>query len=399
MLPRDEALARLKSAAWLPVIAPFFRALDGEAGTTRAVGGIVRDTLLGIARTGTDFDLATRLAPAEVMARAEQAGLAAHPTGFEHGTVTLVADEVVAEVTTLREDVETFGRRAKVRFGTDWSADARRRDFTMNALYCGPSGVLFDPLDGLDDCLLGRVRFIGDADQRIAEDKLRVYRYFRFSASHGEQRYETEALAACERAAGALETLSAERVGAEMTRLLGLPRCAQTLAVMEDIGVLSKALFPDEVIAALGRLEMLGLPVTASMRLAIVQSLTEAIEPLRIKWRLSNRDMAEIETLGRAAQLAEQERWMELAYRFSGHWRDAVTIAAAIGGKSADWIRASGDGIESIGAIDFPVSGNDLLERGLSGPELGAQLRRLETIWIAAGGKLDKAALLARVSL
>lgn len=397
MPSQNEAMRRLKSATWLPVIAPFFEALDGEAGTTRAVGGIVRDTLLGIERGKTDFDFATQLLPVEVMARARRAGLVAHPTGIAHGTVTVVAGDVTVEVTTLRQDVETFGRHARVQFGTDWTADALRRDFTMNALYCGPSGELFDPLDGLADCLAGRVRFIGDADQRIAEDRLRVYRYFRFSASHGGQQFEHEALSACERAVDGLEALSAERVGGEMVRLLGLPQCAKTLQIMRDIGIMSEWAFSEPVIAAFDHLEALEVPVTATMRLSVIQLLVGDAEKLRDQWRLSNRDMAEIENFTDAATLAQQGLWVELAYRFSVISDHAIALAAAVEGRERTWMDHGAAIVAGLGPIHFPVSGKDLIARGFSGPNLGIELRRLETIWLESGAKLDRDALLARI--
>src|SRR5690606_29914829 len=178
------------------------RLLAGETGRTRAVGGIVRDTLLDRPRENTDIDLATELLPHEVTLRAERGGAIVHPTGIEHGTMTVRLGALVAEVTTLREDVETDGRRAVVRFGQDWARDAGRRDFTLNALYAGIEGDLFDPLHGLADCIAGRVRFIGDPVRRIEEDRLRVYRFFRFSASHGGEQFDPEGLAACASFAG-----------------------------------------------------------------------------------------------------------------------------------------------------------------------------------------------------
>jgi poly(A) polymerase len=226
--------ARLRQAGWLtgPETQQLLRMLDGGSGRTRAVGGIVRDTLLGLPRANTDVDFATELTPDEVVARAGTHGASAYPTGIDHGTVTLRLGTVVAEVTTLREDIETDGRRAVVKFGTDWARDAARRDFTLNALYAGIDGTLFDPLGGLPDLLAGRVRFIGDAAQRIEEDRLRVYRFFRFSASHGAEKLDPDGLAACEAAASRLGSVSAERVGSEMMRMLGLRRVANTLKAM-----------------------------------------------------------------------------------------------------------------------------------------------------------------------
>ena len=203
MVGRGQIERRLKSAPWLanPDTQAIFSLLDGEGERTRAVGGIVRDTLLGMARDNAEIDFATELEPDEVMARAARVGVASYPTGIAHGTVTLRLNSLVAEVTTLREDLETDGRHAVVRFGTDWKRDAERRDFTINALYADTFGSLFDPLGGSGDLTEPHIRFIGDPDQRIEEDRLRVYRFFRFSASHGGERFDNAGLAAVERAA------------------------------------------------------------------------------------------------------------------------------------------------------------------------------------------------------
>ncbi|MCS6760402.1 MAG: CCA tRNA nucleotidyltransferase, partial [Candidatus Devosia euplotis] len=191
------SIAALRSAEWLlrTQTQAIFAALDGARGRTRAVGGVVRDTLMEREHANPDIDLATELLPEVVLARAAAAGIAGYPTGIAHGTVTLKLGDALAEVTTLRRDIETNGRHAIVAFGTDWAADAGRRDFTLNALYCGADGTLFDPLDGVEDALAGKVRFIGDAGERIAEDGLRVYRFFRFSASHGQQQFDPAGVA------------------------------------------------------------------------------------------------------------------------------------------------------------------------------------------------------------
>ena len=183
---RAEAPPSLKDAAWLkrPETARVFAALSGDGIETRAVGGAVRNTLLG--RPVTEVDLATTAVPDTVMARARKAGLKAIPTGIAHGTVTVVADGTPFEVTTLRRDVETYGRHAKVAFTEDWEEDARRRDFTLNALYADADGALYDPLGGYADLVAGRVRFIGDATARITEDYLRILRFFRFNAYYGK---------------------------------------------------------------------------------------------------------------------------------------------------------------------------------------------------------------------
>lgn len=396
-MSREAALARLAGADWLAAAQPFFACLDGAQGRTRAVGGIVRDTLLGRTRGTTDIDIATELLPDEVAARADAAGLGVHPTGFEHGTITLVHQGRAVEVTTLRRDVETFGRHARVAFGTDWAEDAKRRDFTMNALYCGPDGVLFDPLDGLDDCLAGRVRFIGDADARIAEDRLRVYRYFRFAASHGGQRFEDEATAACRRAASDLGALSAERVGSEMMRLMAQPECAATLEVMVETGVLSGALFSRPALAALLHLENLPLTSDAEMRLAVMALLGSPVEALRQAWRLSNAAMSRIGELVGAGELARMEAWAELSYRHPNAKHAGIAVTAAARGRAGAWMAQASEAVGRYTPGTFPVSGADLIVLGMKpGPAMGAELERLERLWIEAGFALDREALLAQ---
>lgn len=396
MISREAALARLAAADWLVAAKSFFDCLGGAEGRTRAVGGIVRDTLLGRLRSSTDIDMATELLPAQVAERAGAAGLGVHPTGIDHGTITLVHRGLAAEVTTLRRDVETFGRHATVAFGTDWAEDARRRDFTMNALYCGPDGALFDPLGGLDDCLAGRVRFIGDPDARIREDRLRVYRYFRFAASHGDQRFEQDALDACARSAPDLAMLSSERVGSEMMRLLGQNRCAKSLVVMLDLRVLSPALFSDDIIEAAERLEALVDEGDPEIRLAamVLQGLN--LDSLRSAWRLSNATMKAVLSLSEGARLAQEEKWGELGYRFPELRLKAVAVAAAAFERSLEWLAQAQQAVASIEPSAFPISGGDLIALGFEpGPRLGAELKRLEASWIQSGFTLTREALLA----
>lgn len=390
----EGALDRLRSAPWLGTAARFFKVLDGDQGRTRAVGGIVRDTLLGIAWARTDIDMATELLPQEVMARAGKAGFGVHPTGLEHGTVTLVAGGVVAEVTTLRKDIETFGRHAEVRFGTDWRADAARRDFTMNALYAGADGSLFDPLEGLADCLARRVRFIGDADARIAEDRLRVYRYFRFCATHGEEMFDDEALAACGRAAATLGQLSAERVGSEMLKLLDAPRCTRALEAMCKLSILWPDLIPPAALAVLGRLNA----GDAASRMAIFVAQGTSISLLQTRWRLSNGLRRQVEQLARGASLAAEGKLKELVYRLPEQKEEAIRIAAALGNWPEERTLAATREAAGYAPGAFPLKGEDLIAAGVSrGPALGAALRRLERDWIESGFELGKQALLARL--
>jgi poly(A) polymerase len=365
--------------------------LDGAAGRTRAVGGIVRDTLLGRGRADNDVDLATELLPEEVMTRAGRVGIAAYPTGIAHGTVTLKLGALLAEVTTLREDVVTDGRHAVVAFGADWRRDAERRDFTMNALYAGMDGVLFDPLAGLDDCLARRVRFIGDPDQRIAEDRLRVFRFFRFSASHGEQRFDPVGLEACRRAADLLDQLSAERIGAEMRRMLGLPKVALTFETMAASGVLDLA--PGTLSLLAGYEERSASP-TLPGRLAIIILGTGA-EHLQLRWRLANSEIRAAAEVLSAERLLADGRVREAAYRFPQAWPDALAIAAVRAPWDAKHVAAVRAKLGASTIPPFPLTGSDLLGLGYRpGQALGRELRRLEQAWIDSGFSLSREALL-----
>lgn len=392
-----DIVARLKTAEWLvrEETQALWALLDGEEGRTRAVGGIVRDTLLDRPRDRSDIDFATELLPHEVSLRAEQGGVSVYPTGVEHGTVTLRLGTLVAEVTTLREDVETDGRRAVVKFGTDWSRDAGRRDFTLNALYVGMHGDLFDPLGGLNDCLAGRVRFIGDPALRIDEDRLRVYRFFRFSASHGGERFDPDGLAACTKAAGKLGAVSAERIGSEMKRMLSLPRVAIALRAMVDAGILHLS---QETVRLLHSYERRARRPDMAARLALVIAETGSRQ-LKSMWRLSNDDIAAAEAILAVAELLREYELYEAAYKHPAALADGVEVAAVL----ADWTDAGRlavtDQLQSLEVPRFPLSGADLVRLGMRpGKALGAELDRLEQLWIESGFALDRDALLSRAA-
>ena len=217
-------------------IRPLLRVLGAEEGRTRFVGGCVRDSLLGL--PVSDIDLATRLQPEEVMKRLNQAGIKAVPTGLAHGTVTAIVGGAPVEVTTLRRDVSTDGRRATVAFTDDWREDAARRDFTMNALSVDPvSSEVYDYFEGLPDLQARRVRFIGDPLQRIAEDHLRILRFFRFHARFGEGEPDRRALEACTARANDLMALSRERIADELLKILALPDPTRTVSLMAELGI------------------------------------------------------------------------------------------------------------------------------------------------------------------
>ena len=390
-----DYLARLKSADWLlrDETQALFGVLDGDARRTRAVGGVVRDTLLGRPRGHADIDLATELRPNEVAKRVEQAGGTAHPTGIEHGTVTLRLGNLIAEVTTLREDVETDGRRAQVRFGTDWARDASRRDFTLNALYADAGGDLFDPLGGLDDCIAGRVRFIGNPQHRIEEDRLRVFRFFRFSASHGGERFDPEGLEACTDWAGRLDTVSAERIGAEFKRMLALPRIATTFRTMAETGILALS---DETLRLLQAYERRARRPDISARLALVVAETGS-DRLKALWRLSNDDIESARAILTVAELAREFRLNEAAYRHPAALADGVEIASVMAGWTDAGRSAVLEELQALEVPRFPLAGDDLIRMGMKpGKALGEELDRLEQLWIESRFALDRDELLAR---
>lgn len=383
----------LAEAAWLnhPDTQAIFRALDGDQGRTRAVGGIVRDTVMG-REHGGDIDMATELLPEEVMARAKAAGINCYPTGIAHGTVTLKRGGTLAEVTTLRRDVETNGRHAVVAFGTDWVEDARRRDFRLNALYCAADGTLFDPLGGADDARNSVVRFIGDPAARIAEDGLRVYRFFRLSASHAGQRLDPEGLTASAGAVEQLGHLSRERVGGEVMRMLALPQVTLTLAVMSEIGLLR---ITGPALRALAAYEAIG-GRSVGGRLALLAG--DDLGEMQSVWRLSNATMAQVAAIRAAAALLEDDRVAEAAYRHGEAAVEGLAVAAAQGGWGTARLAEAARVLGATVVPPFPISGGDLTGLGMQpGPELGRELARLEQLWIASGFALGRAELLGLV--
>ncbi len=391
-----EAVKRLREAAWLtsPGLQGIFQMLDGDRLRTRAVGGCVRDTILNRVASVADIDLATELLPDEVMARARSAGIAAYPTGIEHGTVTLRHGALTVEVTTLRQDIKTDGRRAVVQFGRDWAADASRRDFTMNALYANMDGSLFDPVTGLEDCLAGRVKFIGDAALRIAEDGLRVFRFFRFSASHGGQIWDEPGLAACSAAIGQLDQVSAERIGAEMVRMLGLPNIAKTLSKLSDLGLVSVT---GAALNGLAQYEQQQNAANVWVRLALLLD-GNAVGELQHRWRLANVDIERAGAAQAAARLLGDGKTYEAVHRWPAAVHDGLALASVLCKWDPDQQLAMAARLASVKAQPFPVSGADLLAMGLSpGPELGQSLRLLEQQWIDSGFQLNREQLLAGI--
>lgn len=362
-------------------------ALDGDGEEVRLVGGAVRDALIG--RPPGEVDLATTAPPPEVMRRAVAAGLKAVPTGIDHGTVTVVCQGVGFEVTTLREDVETDGRHAVVRFGRDWHADALRRDFTMNALYARPDGEVIDFVGGLADLEARRVRFIGDAEARIREDHLRILRLFRFHAGYGRGPMDPDALRAALRQREGIERLSRERIGREVLKLLKAPGAAETVIVMSETGFLARVLGGVGHLGALQRLVELesqqDAPACALRRLgSLAVRIVEDADRLRERLRLSNVEhrrlvgMAEAERVPQSAADARR-----LTYdRGAEGAEDAILQAAARDGTSWEKTRVALTIARNWTAPKLPFKATDLQARDLMpGPRLDAALRRAEDLW------------------
>ena len=358
-----------------PALQSVFDAI--EAGGHRAwlVGGAVRNALLG--EPVGDLDLATDAPPDAVMRLAERAGLKPVPTGIDHGTVTVVADGRGFEVTTLRRDVETDGRHAVVAFSDDLDGDARRRDFTMNALYADRHGMVIDPIAGLDDLRARRLRFVGDPARRIAEDYLRILRFFRFLSWYGRDA-DPAAVAACQSLRDGLDGISRERIGQELRKLLMAPDPVPAVRLMQDTGVLDKVL-PD---ATPDRLYALQSPAPWLARLA---ALSQA--DLAHALRLSRSEARDHRTLVTA--LANDWSFGRIAYRLHGDLAHGAALLVQTGpsGLRPGWPAAQ----EAVRPL--PIAAADL-QPHLQGPALGRGLKAAEDAWIDAGFAMPAPALI-----
>jgi len=398
------ATAQLGEAAWLKEVAVehLFALLNRDGEEARVVGGAVRNSLMQ--RAVQEIDLATTALPEEVMRRVEAAGLKAKPTGIEHGTVTVIIHGKPFEVTTLRRDVETYGRKAKVVFGRDWAQDAARRDFTINALSVSADGTVYDYVGGIADIAARRVRFIGEPSKRIAEDYLRILRFFRFHAWYGVGSPDAAGLHACILARAGLETLSRERVRMELLKLLLAPHATPTLVVMAETGLLGVVLGGVPLLASFANMAKVEAATSfgadAVRRLgALGVAVKEDGERLTQRLRLSNAE---------AERLTALEQWWRvspagdraghaLLYRLgSQSFADRVLVAwsrSAAGAADRAWHRlASLPGRWT--APDFPLKAADFTGRGVApGPRLGAAMRAAEDAWVAADFPRERAAL------
>jgi tRNA nucleotidyltransferase/poly(A) polymerase len=399
-------LPRRLDAGWLQesALARLLAVLDRDGEEARVVGGAVRNALLG--EPIGDFDIATTAQPQEVIRRVQAAGFKAVPTGIEHGTVTVVVDGRPFEVTTLREDVETDGRHAKVAFGHDWRRDAERRDFTMNALSVARDGTVYDYVGGLADLEARRVRFIGDPARRIAEDFLRILRFFRFHAAYGQGPPDPAGLHACIVARAGLDALSRERVRMEMLKLMLARHAVPTLAVMTEAGLLVTVLGGVPLLASFANMIKLetafGLTPDAIRRLgALAVAVVEDAERLRERLRLANAEherlLAMAEAWWRISPQHGEQAARALLYRLGpDYYTDRVLLAwsrSPAGAADAAW-RAVATLPGRWVAPAFPLKAADFMARGVEkGPALGAALRAAEDAWIAEGFPVDAGAL------
>ncbi|RAI04306.1 CCA tRNA nucleotidyltransferase [Acuticoccus sediminis] len=391
------------NAFWLssPALASIFDAIEPVA-PIRVVGGAVRNSLMG--EPISDIDLATEAEPQDVARAASAAGIRVHETGIEHGTLTLVSQKMAFEVTTLREDVSTDGRRATVRFTRDWAKDAERRDFTMNALYLDRFGGGLDTVGGYADCLARRVRFIGDADQRIIEDHLRILRFFRFNASYGNGALDREGLEASRRHKDRIPNLAAERICHEMMKIVAAPRAADVLEIIGAEGFIDHAMpgpYDIPAFTALTSLERrVGREPTPPLAIAALLGLDrERFDAAASALRFSRRDRARALCAMEAARFMPPHSVPQINALLYDHgaeaFVDGLLVAAARGADIIDlphlvslarqWKRPR-----------LPVNGSDLLEQGGEpGPGLGDRLSHLEDVWRQSDFSLDKIHLLA----
>ena len=376
------------SGKWLTgSVQTVFKLLEDGGHSAFAVGGCVRNDLLGV--PVNDIDLATDARPDRVMALAKENNLKVVPTGLDHGTVTIVVDGKGFEVTTYRRDVETDGRRAIVAFSENIETDAKRRDFTINALYADRNGQVSDPLGGLPDIKGPKIRFIDDPDARIREDGLRILRFFRFYAAYGDPSagLDADGLAACASNLEMLEGLSAERIGAEIRKLLSAPDPAPAMSAMEASGVLAR-IMPGAHASGLAPLvhAEAGRPPNWIRRLVVLGGLN-----VSERLRLSKAETKAIEAI---SSIMETGQSVKLAAYKNGE--DSAVDAALIGASLRGAVGQNS--IEAMAhegaALVFPIKARQLMPKLPAGPELGARMKKLETAWIDSEFSLSDADLL-----
>jgi poly(A) polymerase len=401
-------LPNFAGAGWLtaPPVRRIFVVLEGGGEEVRVVGGAVRNALMG--KPVGEIDFGTTAPPDKIAALAGTAGIKAVPTGVDHGTITLVVEGIGFQVTTLRQDVETDGRHAVVRFGRDWLADARRRDFTVNALSVDSRGQVHDPVGGYSDLVARRIRFIGDPDQRIAEDRLRILRLFRFHAEYGDGEVDQAGLAAAMRARDGLRELSAERIGQEMRRIVLAPRAAEIVALMQESGILPIVLGGIGYLAEFARVVSVevaaGATPSAATRLAALACrVEEDVARVSARLRLANverdRMSVALDVARGFTPFPDARAARRLLYRARAQaFRDAVAYAFA-------WsMTPPGPAWRELYHLPdrwtppiFPLGGRDIIGGAVRGPAVGELLRAVEAWWIEQDFVPDEMALRARL--
>ena len=381
-------------------------ALDAaRPGGSRFVGGCVRNVFRGTTQDDDDIDIATQLEPPATMAAMEAAGIRALPTGIDHGTITAIYKGRPFEITTLRRDVETDGRRAVVAFTEDWAEDAARRDFRLNALYADLNGRVFEPIaEGVADALSGRVIFIGDADERLREDYLRILRFFRFNAWYGET-IDPDGLAACSRQMQGLDKIAAERIWKELKKLLAAPDPSAAVLAMEESGVLEQVLPGAEaggLVALCEAEKRAGLGADPMRRvMALLPRRGREVDAMAARLKLSNEEHRRLSAWASAGMdhvegLAPQD----LHAAIYAYGPEAVADRAVLEAAQTERIDALAARLDAITGWKrpvFPVGGDDAMAAGLSGPEVGQALRRAEAAWIDSDFTLGRADLLTRL--
>ncbi|EPE97906.1 CCA tRNA nucleotidyltransferase [Rhizobium grahamii] len=412
-------MTNLGNEPWFkdPALTRVFSLLNADGGEGRVVGGAVRNSLMGLAVS--DIDVATTLTPEQVIARASATGIKAVPTGVAHGTVTLVVDGKPFEVTTLRADVETDGRRAKVAFSSDWQTDAERRDLTINALYVDAAGDVIDLVGGLADIEKRDIRFIGDAPTRVAEDYLRILRFFRFFAYYGTGRPDADGLRACASARSKLKTLSAERVWSELRKLLSAEDPGRALLWMRQVGVLSEILPEtekwgiDTIPALIDTEKALDWRPDPLLRVAaIVPPDAERLEKMASRLKLANAEAAYFKAWSKVPVVNDElsfSAFARLLYRYGAEGiktRLKLALATARGkaeGDMQEMARSARLGnllnqAENWKKPQFPINGGDVMDVGVAaGKKVGEMLSSLEDFWVEQNFSPDRAALLARL--
>ena len=389
-----------------PNVLKLFRVVEAHGGVLRFVGGAVRDAIAGI--KGFDLDLATDLSPDELVEACEENGLRTIPIGIKFGTVGVLIDNQVLEVTSLRKDVKTYGRHAEVVFTSDWNEDASRRDLTINAVYADEKGNVFDYYNGVDDLEKGIVRFIGSANQRIKEDYLRILRFFRFYSIFGKAPIDRKALEACKENRDGLKQLSMERIRDELFKLFLTPKVVETLQIMYDNEILSYV-FPDthyleELDFLVNTIDVKDLPNAPLRRLFILYNPNTALaENLAARLRMSNKQREDFVSWAKHhpffEELLEEKSLRRLTYLHGNDFcRDKLILLSALNRRVLPDLKQRLAHIAQISIPEFSVKGRDVIAAGIKdNRKIGEVLNELEQIWIDSDFSLSHGELLARL--